>query len=83
MKYILFRIVIAFTSRMPSKVTAQTMEAVYALLALSRSNEQLGKQYYLRDRSQPNRNIVAPEPIVAHKRLLRDRNQLKQPVRFY
>ena len=70
------------TSRMPSKVTAQTMEAVYALLALSRSNEQLGKQYYLRDRTQPNRNIVVTEPV-ATKWQLRDRNQLKQPVRFY
>ena len=67
---------------MPSKVTAQTMEAVYALLALSRSNEKLGKQYYLRDRGQPNRNIVAAEPV-AHKMLLRDKNQLKQPSRFY
>ena len=71
----------ASTSRMPSKVTTQTMEAVYALLALSRSNEHLGKQYYLRDRSQPNRNIVMPEPVAA-KWQLRDRNQLKQPARF-
>jgi tRNA A37 threonylcarbamoyladenosine synthetase subunit TsaC/SUA5/YrdC len=67
---------------MPSKVTAQTMETVYALLALSRSNEQLGKQYYLRDRGQPNRNIVVTEPVPT-KWQLRDRNQLKQPVRFY
>jgi tRNA A37 threonylcarbamoyladenosine synthetase subunit TsaC/SUA5/YrdC len=72
----------ASTSRMPTKVTAQTMETVYALLALSRSNEQLGKQYYLRDRSQPNRNILATEPVPT-KWQLRDRNQLKQPVRFY
>ena len=55
------------------------MEAVYALLALSRSNEPLGKQYYLRDRSQP----VVTEPVVGTKWQLRDRNQLKQPVRFY
>jgi hypothetical protein len=65
---------------MPSKVNAQTMEAVYALLALSRSNEQLGKQYYLRDRGE---NTVAQEPVAPHKWQLRDRNQLKQPVRFY
>ena len=63
---------------MPSNVTAQTMEAVYALLALARSDEQIGKQYYLRDRSKH----FAPEPLVV-KRQLRDRNQLKQPVRFY
>lgn len=64
---------------MPPKVNAQTMEAVCALLALASSNEQLDNHYYLRgrDKSQP----VAPEPV-AHKRLLRDRNQLKQPARF-
>ena len=65
---------------MPSKVNAQTMETVYALLALARSDEQIGKQYYLRDRSKPN-SRVAHEPVV--KWQLRDRNQLKQPVRFY
>ena len=79
MNYPLPRSLTASTSRMPSKVTAQTMETVYALLALSRSNEPLGKQYYLRDRSKP----VVTEPVVGTKWQLRDRNQLKQPVRFY
>ena len=67
---------------MPSKVTAQTMEAVYALLALSRSDEQIGKQYYLRDRTQPKCKHVVTEPL-GTKWQLRDRNQLKQPARFY
>jgi hypothetical protein len=62
---------------MPSKVNAQTMETVYALLALARSDEQIGKQHYIRDRSKP----IARDPVV--KWQLRDRNQLKQPVRFY
>ena len=68
---------------MPSKVNAQTMETVYALLALSRSDEHIGKQLYLRDRSNPLRpnSRVAHEPVV--KWQLRDRNQLKQPDRFY
>jgi hypothetical protein len=69
---------------MPSKVNSQTMEAVYALLALARSDEQIGKPYYLRDRSKPispGNSRVAHEPVV--KWQLRDRNQLKQPVRFY
>ena len=66
---------------MPSKVNAQTMETVYALLALARSDEQIGKQYCLRDRIQPTCKPVAHEPVI--KWQLRDRNQLKQPDRFY
>jgi hypothetical protein len=82
LKYFLFRNVMASSSKMPSKVTAETMETVYALLALARSDEQIGKNYHLRDRTQPTCKPVAPEPVVT-KWLLRDRNQLKQPVRFY
>jgi len=67
---------------MPPKVNAQTMEAVCALLALARSNEQLDNHYYLRNRTQPTGKPVAPEPVVGSKWQLRDRNQLKQPTRF-
>jgi len=81
LKYYSVIIVIASTSRMPPKVNAQTMEAVCALLALARSNDQLDNHYYLRNRTQPTGKPVASEPV-AHKRLLRDRNQLKQPSRF-
>ena len=72
----------AYSSKMPSKVTAQTMETVYALLALARSDEHIGNQYCLRDRTLPTCKPVALKPVVT-KWQLRDRNQLKQPDRFY